>query len=263
MSEVRLYRGGEGGDLGAVLAFIGSALEAGDSAAIPAGAVAAFARGGLFRPLTRGDYRGAYLFGGVRRRVRRCALGERLLAAMLLVLLAPVLVLTALLVLVFDGMPVFFRQLRFGMEGRPFDILKFRTMVVNGGELHGVMQHLFGKRGHLFKMENDPRVTALGVWLRALCLDELPQLLNVVRGDMRLCGPRPLPESDSHHYTDECHRMRLRGLPGITGLWQVSGRNRIGFDEMCLLDIFYLCNSSLWMDVRIALRTVAVVLARR
>jgi lipopolysaccharide/colanic/teichoic acid biosynthesis glycosyltransferase len=166
----------------------------------------------------------------------------------------------SLLVLAFDGRPVLFRQERFGCGGAPFTLLKFRTMKRRSDRLHARLQRRLGRDGRLFKLERDPRVTRLGALLRRTFVDELPQLVNVARGEMRFVGPRPLPASDQGHYTRPCHALRLRGMPGMTGLWQVSGRNRLTFDEMCLLDTYYLCNRSLRLDLWLALRTAGVVL---
>jgi len=122
------------------------------------------------------------------------------------------------------------------------------------------MQRRWGKEGQLFKLERDPRATPFGSLLRSAYLDELPQLFNVLKGNMRFCGPRPLPESDAHHYTANYHKLRLRGMPGITGLWQLLPRKKLSFDEMCLLDVYYLCNNNLWMDLKILLRTFKLVI---
>ena len=183
---------------------------------------------------------------------------ERTIAVALLLLLAPLLLLIALLILLCDGWPVLFWQERYGQDGKPFRIVKFRTMFRRAPELHAKLQESKGDESHLFKLSADPRVTRLGQFLRRWFIDELPQLWNIVRGDMRFIGPRPLPASDQSHYTHSCHRLRLQGKPGLTGLWQVSGRNARTFDEMCLLDVYYLRNRSLALDLLILCRTIAV-----
>jgi lipopolysaccharide/colanic/teichoic acid biosynthesis glycosyltransferase len=191
----------------------------------------------------------------------RCGFGERLIAALALAALSPLFLAVTAAVLLFDGPPVFFRQERFGRGGAPFNVFKFRTMLRNSEALQGRLQDRLGEKDRLFKLSRDPRVTRTGAFLRRTFLDELPQLLNVIRGEMRLIGPRPLPASDQSHYTQPAHAFRLKGMPGMTGLWQVSGRNERTFDEMCLLDAYYLCNRSRALDARILART-ARLLAR-
>ncbi len=203
---------------------------------------------------------GLFAFTAPNKAVRRCGWGERLLALMLLVLFMPFFLVLAALVLTCEGTPVFFRQKRYGFNGMPFTVFKFRTMMRRSECLHEKLQQKLGHDDRLFKLERDPRVTRLGVFLRGTFLDEWPQLLNVARGEMRFIGPRPLPASDQRHYTRPCHALRLQGLPGITGLWQVSGRNERTFDEMCLLDCYYLCHRTLAMDLWLLMRTVRVVL---
>jgi len=189
----------------------------------------------------------------------RTPLPERLFAALLLAMCAPLLALLALVVRLEDGGPAFFVQERFGAGGRPFRMLKLRTMRPAAEAQQRTLQRRI-PFGRLFKLDDDPRATRVGRWLRRHGLDELPQLLHVVRGEMRLVGPRPLPAADSRHYGQPWHSGRLGGPPGLTGLWQVSGRNALSFDEMCCLDIWYLCNRSPALDLRILLRTVVTVL---
>jgi lipopolysaccharide/colanic/teichoic acid biosynthesis glycosyltransferase len=177
---------------------------------------------------------------------------------MFLVMLSPFLLLVSLMVLVFDGWPILFLQERYGQDGKPFHIVKFRTMFRRAPELHSKLQERKSQENHLFKLSDDPRVTRLGRFLRRWFLDELPQLWNIAKGDMRFVGPRPLPASDQSHYTHSCYQLRLNGKPGLTGLWQVSGRNERTFDEMCLLDVYYLRNHSFSLDLLILWRTVAV-----
>jgi exopolysaccharide biosynthesis polyprenyl glycosylphosphotransferase len=185
-------------------------------------------------------------------------------AALLLVLCAPILLAAALAVALLDGRPLLFRQKRVGIHGKPFELLKFRTMRANCAE-HAHREFVKGwitnngggnHNGHtVYKMERDPRITSVGAWLRKLSIDELPQLINVLRGEMSLIGPRPALPYELEHY-QSWHRHRLDAPPGITGLWQVSGRNRLSFDEMVQLDIQYIEHWSLYRDLEILARTV-------
>lgn len=175
-----------------------------------------------------------------------------------LVFLSPLLLVIAILVKVDSPGPVIFRQTRIGRDGRPFAVLKFRSMRATAEEEKSALTRLNEASGPLFKIKEDPRVTRLGGVLRRTSLDELPQLFNVLRGDMSLVGPRPhLPEEVQHY--QEWHKKRLRTWPGMTGLWQVSGRSDLTFDEMVLLDIYYVENWSLALDLRIALKTIPVL----
>lgn len=151
--------------------------------------------------------------------------------------------------------PVFFRQERLGENGQPFHVIKFRSMRLGAEAEQEQLMALNEADGPLFKIREDPRLTRVGRWIRRKSLDELPQFLNVVRGEMSLVGPRPPLASEVAEYQG-WQRKRLSVKPGITGLWQVSGRSDLAFDEMCLLDIYYIENWSLWLDVRIILRTV-------
>lgn len=179
-----------------------------------------------------------------------------------LALLSPVLVGTAAMIRIRDGSPVLFRQVRVGLHGRQFTIVKFRTMVVDAEQQYADVAHLSDTRGAAFKMENDPRVTPLGRTLRKWTLDELPQLWNVVKGDMSLVGPRPAPPREVDAY-DFWHRRRLSVRPGMTGLWQVQARFDHHFDDRAELDLKYIDQWSLWMDVGILLRTLPAVLTPR
>jgi exopolysaccharide biosynthesis polyprenyl glycosylphosphotransferase len=184
------------------------------------------------------------------------------IAGLALVVIAPLLVLIALVVRLDSKGPVLFRQARMGAGDRSFEILKFRTMVADADARKHEVRHL-NETGdpRLFKARRDPRVTRAGRVLRRLSLDELPQLVNVVRGDMSLVGPRPLPLDEDANITD-WGRRRLDLRPGITGLWQVLGRSDIPFDEMLRLDYVYVTGWSLWSDVRIILRTFPILLGR-
>ena len=223
--------------------------------AIPAGSLPVLTGPARLRPNYRVGDSGYFIFP---KNAKPCCRGERLMAALVLLGIAPFLTLVALLVLVFDGWPVLFFQARYGQDGRPFRFVKFRTMLRHAPELHEQLQKSEGQGDRLFKLPDDPRATRLGRFLRRYFLDELPQLWNIIKGDMSFVGPRPLPASDHAHYTHPSHQLRLAGKPGLTGLWQVSGRNVRTFDEMCLLDTYYLRNRSLSLDLLILCRTFAV-----
>ncbi len=180
-----------------------------------------------------------------------------------LLLLMPLLALIALAIRFDSPGPVVFRQRRTGLGGRPFWMYKFRTMVINADEVKSDLLHL-NESGdpRLFKIRNDPRITRVGRFLRRTSLDELPQLLNVLRGEMSLIGPRPFFPDDLHYYARH-HLERLSVLPGITGLWQVSGRSSVlDFEEVIRLDREYIRSWSIWLDLKILLMTVPAV-ARR
>ena len=183
------------------------------------------------------------------------------LALLMLILLAPVLLCVALVIKVSSPGPIFFRQMRSGLNGRPFTMYKFRTMVTNAEQLKQELAALNEMSGPVFKVTNDPRVTGVGRFLRKFSLDEFPQLLNVLRGEMSLVGPRPLPVDEVARFDDLAHRRRLSVKPGLTCLWQVRGRNQVtDFRDWVRLDLEYIDNWSLWLDVSILLRTVPVVL---
>jgi lipopolysaccharide/colanic/teichoic acid biosynthesis glycosyltransferase len=156
--------------------------------------------------------------------------------------------------------PVFFKQQRSGLNGAPFTLYKFRTMVTNAEQSKHELEAMNEMRGPVFKVTSDPRITRIGKWLRRYSLDELPQLLNVLRGQMSLVGPRPLPVSEVKRFNDLAHRRRLSVKPGLTCLWQISGRNQINdFKDWVRLDLEYIDNWSLWLDLKILLRTIPVV----
>ena len=173
-------------------------------------------------------------------------------AAAGLALAAPLLAVAACAIKLQDAGPVFFRQMRLGRGEQPFEILKLRTMTIDADRIRndGIVE------------EGDPRITRVGHLLRRLSIDELPQLWNVLRGQMSMVGPRPLIE-DEDRRIGGIMRGRLDLTPGITGLWQVLGRTSIPFDEMVKLDYLYVTNWSLWNDVRLILRTLPVVVTRR
>lgn len=157
---------------------------------------------------------------------------------------------------------VFYRQPRMGYKGRKFIFLKFRSMVQDADDHLKDVIHLNERQGPVFKMKNDPRITRVGKFIRRYSLDELPQFINVLKGEMSIVGPRPQVLWEAAHY-DEWAKRRLMVLPGITGLWQVSGRSNLSYEEMIKLDIYYMENWSLWLDIDILLRTVPTVLFAR
>jgi exopolysaccharide biosynthesis polyprenyl glycosylphosphotransferase len=180
-------------------------------------------------------------------------------ALLLLLVLSPVLLLVSLAIKASSRGPVLYRSLRPGIGGRSFECVKFRTMVEGADDLQDELEPSNEVGGALFKMRTDPRVTPVGRFLRRWSLDELPQLLNVLRGEMSLVGPRPLPQRD-YARLEEWHRKRYLVLPGMTGLWQVSGRSELDFDELVRLDFLYLEHWSVFLDLSILLKTVPAVI---
>jgi exopolysaccharide biosynthesis polyprenyl glycosylphosphotransferase len=176
-----------------------------------------------------------------------------------LLLLSPVIALVAVAVRLDSPGPVFYGQTRVGRGNRPFRIWKFRTMVTNADELLEELAELNQADGPLFKIDHDPRITRVGRFLRRTSVDELPQLWNVLRNDMSLVGPRPGLPSEAVHWDAEL-RERLRVKPGITGMWQVHGRSDASFDEYARLDLYYVHNWSLLVDIGILARTIPTVL---
>jgi lipopolysaccharide/colanic/teichoic acid biosynthesis glycosyltransferase len=183
-------------------------------------------------------------------------------AASFLVLLSPLLVGVALFIAVRDGRPVVFRQVRVGVRGRPFVIYKYRTMVRDAEVRYDEVAALSDTKGAAFKMTEDPRITGWGRVLRKMSMDEFPQFLNVLRGEMSIVGPRPAPPREVEGY-DVWHRRRLSVKPGITGLWQVEARLDEDFDRRARLDLVYIDRWSLWLDLKIIVRTVPAMLQGR
>src|SRR5207302_411653 len=159
-------------------------------------------------------------------------------ASLTLLILSPLLAAISLAIKLSSSGPIIYRSMRPGIAGRPFACLKFRTMRLGADEVQGELESLNEKSGAIFKIRNDPRLTRLGVLLRRFSLDELPQLVNVIRGEMSLVGPRPLPMRDFERL-EEWHKKRYLVLPGITGLWQVAGRAELDFDDLVRLDFLY------------------------
>ncbi len=183
-------------------------------------------------------------------------------ATLLLALLSPLLLAITLAVRLSSRGPVLYRSTRVGIGQRPFPCLKFRTMHTDAEERQADLEELNEATGALFKIREDPRLTPVGSMLRRFSLDELPQLINVLRGEMSLVGPRPLPQRD-YDMLEDWHRKRYLVLPGITGLWQVSGRSELDFDDLVHLDFIYLEHWSLALDLTILLKTIPAVVSRR
>jgi exopolysaccharide biosynthesis polyprenyl glycosylphosphotransferase len=184
------------------------------------------------------------------------------LSSVMLVMLSPLMLLVALLIKLTSPGPVFFVQERMGLNKRRFNLLKFRSMVVDAEQRKHELAALNEQDGPVFKIRNDPRVTSVGRWIRKTSIDELPQLINVLKGEMSLVGPRPPLMSEVDQY-DWLYRRRLSIKPGLTCLWQISGRNNIPFTQWMELDRQYIDNWSIWLDLLILLKTIPVVLLRK
>jgi exopolysaccharide biosynthesis polyprenyl glycosylphosphotransferase len=184
------------------------------------------------------------------------------LALFLILFLSPFLLGVALLIKILSGSPIIFRQVRCGLGGRKFVLYKFRTMIPSAEEIKEQLTHLNEMSGPVFKIREDPRCTPLGRLLRKFSIDELPQLFNIFKGDMSFVGPRPPLPQEVENYA-RWQRRRLRMKPGLTCLWQVSGRNKVDFEEWMRLDLEYIDNWSLMLDLMIFLKTIPVVLTAR
>ena len=186
-----------------------------------------------------------------------------------IIILAPIFILTVIAIAIESGRPIFFLQRRTGIkDGKEFNFIKFRSMIKGAEDLRGTLMEYNESDGALFKMKEDPRVTRIGRLIRRSSIDELPQLFNVFKGDMSLVGPRPLPLADFEKAEEspnfwQAIKDRDSVKPGMTGLWQVSGRSEIKFKEMILLDLYYVENNSLLFDLEILFETISVVLFRR
>ena len=181
-------------------------------------------------------------------------------ASLLLILSSPFLLLAGLLVKLTSPGPIFFRQQRCGLNGQPFTMLKFRTMSTDAEQRQHELAMFNEMSGPVFKMTNDPRITRVGALLRKFSIDEFPQLLNVLKGEMSLVGPRPLPVDEVRRFNDLAHRRRLSVKPGLSCLWQIGGRNEVrSFDDWVRLDLEYIDNWSIWLDLKILFLTIPVV----
>ncbi|MCP3773467.1 sugar transferase [Paenibacillus sp. MZ04-78.2] len=180
-----------------------------------------------------------------------------------IVVLLPVFVVVALLIKMEDPKgPVFFHQIRVGKNGKHFRMYKFRSMISNAEELLPQLLSQNEIEGHMFKMKHDPRITKVGKFIRKTSIDELPQLFNVLKGHMSLVGPRPPLPREVEEYSSY-HMKRLQVVPGCTGLWQVSGRNSLSFEQMIELDIQYIVHRSFLLDLKIILKTVSMLLGSK
>ncbi|MGO9898476.1 MAG: sugar transferase [Solirubrobacteraceae bacterium] len=187
---------------------------------------------------------------------------DLIFASLALVILSPLLALIALAVKLSSRGPAIYSSVRPGIGGMPFSCLKFRTMREHADQIQSDLESLNEQSGALFKIREDPRLTKVGRVLRRFSLDELPQLVNVIRGEMSLVGPRPLPTRD-YERLEEWHKKRYLVLPGITGLWQVAGRSELDFDDLVRLDFLYLDQWSVFLDLSILLKTIPAVFSRR
>jgi exopolysaccharide biosynthesis polyprenyl glycosylphosphotransferase len=200
------------------------------------------------------------VFAGVDYALKRTF--DLVIASVVLIFLSPLLIVTAILVKLSSRGPVIYRSVRPGIAGKPFSCFKFRTMREHSDQIQADLEPLNEQSGALFKIRDDPRLTRVGMLLRRFSLDELPQLVNVIRGEMSLVGPRPLPMRDFERL-EEWHKKRYLVLPGITGLWQVSGRAELDFDDLVRLDFLYLERWSVFLDLSILLKTIPAVFSRR
>ena len=187
---------------------------------------------------------------------------DLLVSALVVVIGLPLWALIALAIKLDSRGPIFFVDRRIGVGEREFPMLKFRTMVADAAELQPELEDENEAEGALFKIREDPRVTRVGRFLRRFSLDEIPQVLNVLKGEMSLVGPRPLPLRD-YELLEDWHRRRYGVLPGMTGLWQISGRSGLSFDDLVRLDFTYIENWSLWLDISIIVKTIPAVITRR
>lgn len=182
------------------------------------------------------------------------------LSILLIIIFSPLLLITALVVKMTSEGPVLFMQERLGLNKRRFKVYKFRTMYADAEKRMAEIEHLNEVSGPVFKIRNDPRISPIGKFLRKSSIDELPQLFNVLKGDMSLVGPRPMAVRDYNGFDQDWHRRRFSVRPGITCLWQISGRSNIPFDRWMELDMEYIDNWSLWLDLKILVGTIPAVL---
>jgi len=196
---------------------------------------------------------------GVNYRQRLKRIFDFILSFLFMIFLLPIFIGIAIFIKIDSPGPVFYRSHRYGRHGRMFDMYKFRSMVINAEELLAELKDKNEVDGPIFKIKKDPRITGMGVFLRRYSLDELPQILNVLKGDMSLVGPRPFPIAQLEK--EDLRQLRRLGIrPGITGLWQIRGRSDVSFDKLLRWDIWYIKNWSFWLDLYILLQTFPVVL---
>jgi len=188
------------------------------------------------------------------------AILDKILSLILLLFLSPLFLFTAILIKITSAGPVFFVQERVGLNKRLFRVYKFRTMVKDAEQKQAKLENLNEVMGAAFKIKNDPRITKVGRILRKTSIDEFPQIINVLKGDMSLVGPRPLPVRDYNGFSEDWQRRRFSVRPGITCLWQVNGRHNVTFDEWMELDLEYIDKWSLLLDLSILIKTIPAVL---
>lgn len=182
-----------------------------------------------------------------------------ILSLVAIIVTLPITFITSLAIIIDDRGPIFYHQTRVGKNGKRFEIFKFRSMIVNADSKKKDLQQLNEVNGAMFKISHDPRVTNVGHFIRKHSIDELPQLINVLMGDMSLVGPRPpLPEELEKYSTRDMKRLTVK--PGCTGLWQVSGRNALDFDEMVDLDLKYIQHEGFILDAKICLKTIWIMI---
>jgi len=189
--------------------------------------------------------------------IKRCI--DVVFSSIALILLAPLLLLIAIAIKLDSKGPVIYKQTRIGKDGRKFTFYKFRSMYEGADKMRQQLEHLNEASGPIFKIKNDPRITRVGRFIRKTSLDELPQFFNVLKGEMSIVGPRPPLPCEVEKYTPY-QRQRLSVVPGLTCLWQISGRSNIGFDRWVELDLEYIRKQSLWLDFVIILKTIPAVL---
>jgi exopolysaccharide biosynthesis polyprenyl glycosylphosphotransferase len=183
-----------------------------------------------------------------------------IISATAVVFLLPLFLITALLIKLTSKGPVFFVQNRVGLNKRAFKMYKFRTMIPNAEERQAELENQNEANGPVFKIRNDPRITKVGKFLRITSIDELPQLFNILKGEMSLVGPRPLPFRDYKGFIEDWHRRRVSVKPGVTCLWQINGRSNTSFEEWMKLDMEYIDRWTLWFDLKILLKTIPKVI---
>ncbi len=186
-------------------------------------------------------------------------IGDIMISLFGLVFLSPVFVVISIMIVLDDGLPVIFKQDRSGLNETPFKMYKFRSMVKNAEALHDTLLDKNELDGPAFKIKDDPRLTKIGKYLRRTSIDELPQLINVLKGEMSIVGPRPLPVYETEQCTPE-QKRRLSVKPGLTCYWQISGRNDIPFDEWMALDMKYIKEAGVITDTKIIIRTISTVI---
>ncbi|MCT3211842.1 sugar transferase [Limosilactobacillus reuteri] len=202
--------------------------------------------------LNRDKIKSRFIYHGMKR------LFDIVAAACGIIILSPLMIIIAVLIKAEDHGPIFYKQVRVGKNGKTFKMYKFRSMFVNADKMLDKLKEQNDVDGPMFKMKDDPRITKIGHFIRKHSLDELPQFLNVLRGDMSLVGPRPPLPSEVEEYS-EYDKQRLFVIPGCTGLWQATERNEVGFNEMVQLDIQYIQRASFMFDLWIIWKTVLII----